>query len=187
MPTLDICASGVWPVRERAWGKCPWHGALFRVCPGAWEWCRRHPQRPLSAIPTPRLYCLAGATPPPTPSKSSHGSDAARTLEPLNGPWLESDLVLIRPRARCCASFRKDRAYSRRAFPNDHELAWLPDKLRLCARLPRGGGGGGGGGGAGHRRALFCTPTLWHPVNANPNPCIPEPVGLFATGVASLQ
>lgn len=56
--------------------------------------------------------------------------------EPLNGPWVECDCVLIGT-ASLLRQFQAGQAYSRSAFPEwSHALAWLPDSFGFSAGLP---------------------------------------------------
>ena len=56
--------------------------------------------------------------------------------EPLNGPWVECDCVLLST-ASLLRQFQEGQHYSRRAFPEwRHELAWLPDSFGFSAGLP---------------------------------------------------
>ena len=56
--------------------------------------------------------------------------------EPLNGPWVECDCVLIAT-ASLLRQFQEGQWYSRRAFPEwSHPLAWLPDSFGFSAGLP---------------------------------------------------
>ena len=56
--------------------------------------------------------------------------------EPLNGPWVESDCVLVGT-ASLLRQFQEGQHYSRRAFPEwSHRLAWLPDSFGFSAGLP---------------------------------------------------
>ena len=56
--------------------------------------------------------------------------------EPLNGPWVESDCVLLGT-ASLLRQFQEGQHYSRRAFPEwSHQLAWLPDSFGFAAGLP---------------------------------------------------
>ena len=56
--------------------------------------------------------------------------------EPLNGPWVENDCVLIST-ASLLRQFRQGQLYSQRAFPEwSHPIAWLPDSFGFAAGLP---------------------------------------------------
>jgi alpha-mannosidase len=56
--------------------------------------------------------------------------------EPLNGPWVETDAVLIGT-ASLLRQFEEGQSYSRATFPEwEHPLAWLPDSFGFGAGLP---------------------------------------------------
>ncbi len=56
--------------------------------------------------------------------------------EPLNGPWVETDCVLVST-ASLLRQFQEGQHYSRDAFPEwEHNLAWLPDSFGFAAGLP---------------------------------------------------
>ncbi len=56
--------------------------------------------------------------------------------EPLHGPWVETDCVLIGT-ASLLRQFQEGQRHSRSAFPEwDHGLAWLPDSFGFSAGLP---------------------------------------------------
>jgi len=61
---------------------------------------------------------------------------AAGRWEPLNGPWVETDCVLVGT-ASLLRQFQEGQRYSRRAFPSwEHSVAWLPDSFGFSAGLP---------------------------------------------------
>ncbi|MCP9859500.1 MULTISPECIES: alpha-mannosidase [unclassified Cyanobium] len=61
---------------------------------------------------------------------------AAGRFEPLNGPWVESDCVLLST-SSLLRQFQEGQHYSRRTFPEwSHRLAWLPDSFGFAAGLP---------------------------------------------------
>lgn len=61
---------------------------------------------------------------------------AAGRFEPLNGPWVESDCVLLST-CSLLRQFQEGQAYSLRTFPEwSHRLAWLPDSFGFAAGLP---------------------------------------------------
>lgn len=63
-------------------------------------------------------------------------ASAAGRWEPINGPWVETDCVLVST-ASLWQQFAIGQAYSRRAFPEwSHTLAWLPDSFGFGAGLP---------------------------------------------------
>lgn len=56
--------------------------------------------------------------------------------EPINGPWVETDCVLV-DTASLLRQFQEGQTYSRRTFPEwEHQLAWLPDSFGFAAGLP---------------------------------------------------
>ena len=56
--------------------------------------------------------------------------------EPINGPWVESDCVLLST-ASLWRQFSLGQLYSKNTFPEwAHELAWLPDSFGFAAGLP---------------------------------------------------
>ncbi len=60
----------------------------------------------------------------------------ARRWEPLNGPWVETDCVLLGT-ASLLRQFQDGQRYSIRAFPEwTHPLAWLPDSFGFSLGLP---------------------------------------------------
>jgi alpha-mannosidase len=61
---------------------------------------------------------------------------AAGRWEPLNGPWVETDGVLVGT-ASLLRQFQEGQHYSRRAFPSwEHSVAWLPDSFGFSTGLP---------------------------------------------------
>jgi alpha-mannosidase len=61
---------------------------------------------------------------------------ASGRWEPLNGPWVETDCVLVGT-ASLLRQFQEGQQYSRRAFPSwEHCVAWLPDSFGFSAGLP---------------------------------------------------
>ncbi len=61
---------------------------------------------------------------------------AAGRFEPINGPWVESDCVLLST-ASLLRQFQEGQHYSQRTFPEwSHRLAWLPDSFGFAAGLP---------------------------------------------------
>jgi alpha-mannosidase len=61
---------------------------------------------------------------------------AAGRFEPINGPWVETDCVLIST-ASLLRQFQQGQQWSRQAFAQlDHALAWLPDSFGFGAGLP---------------------------------------------------
>lgn len=61
---------------------------------------------------------------------------AAGRFEPICGPWVESDCVLISG-ASLLRQFQVGQHYSAATFPGlEHPLAWLPDSFGFAAGLP---------------------------------------------------
>ena len=61
---------------------------------------------------------------------------AAGRIEPINGPWVETDCVLIST-ASLLRQFQLGQQDSRRRFAElEHHLAWLPDSFGFGAGLP---------------------------------------------------
>lgn len=84
---------------------------------------------------TPALYAWLERQRPALFARIRAAMRAGR-WEPLNGPWVESDCVLI-DTPSLLRQFQEGQHYSRRAFPEwRHELAWLPDSFGFAAGLP---------------------------------------------------
>ncbi len=84
---------------------------------------------------TPALYAWLERFRPALFARIQAASSAGR-WEPINGPWVETDCVLIGT-ASLRRQFALGQAYSHRAFPDwRHELAWLPDSFGFAAGLP---------------------------------------------------
>ena len=83
--------------------------------PALYEWLERH---------RPALFAGVRA------------ASRAGRWEPVNGPWVESDCVLVSS-ASLWQQFHLGQVYSRRVFPEwTHSLAWLPDSFGFSAGLP---------------------------------------------------
>jgi alpha-mannosidase len=83
--------------------------------PALYDWLERH---------RPRLY-----------ARIRRAMRAGR-WEPLNGPWVETDCVLVST-SSLLRQFLEGQRYSRTAFPEwEHNLAWLPDSFGFSAGLP---------------------------------------------------
>jgi alpha-mannosidase len=82
--------------------------------------------------------------------------------EPINGPWVESDCVLVST-ASLWQQFSLGQQYSYDTFPNwTHQLAWLPDSFGFGAGLPAVAAATG--------VRWFCTHKLaWNAVNPFPH------------------
>ena len=84
---------------------------------------------------TPALYAWLELQRPALFARIRAAMRAGR-WEPLNGPWVESDCVLI-DTASLLRQFQEGQHYSQRAFPEwSHNLAWLPDSFGFAAGLP---------------------------------------------------
>ena len=122
---LDL--AWLWPVADT------WQAAE-RTFRSALDLMERFP--PLRfAHSTPALYAWMERFRPALWARLQAASDAGR-WEPINGPWVESDCVLVST-ASLWQQFSIGQAFSRRAFPQwRHELAWLPDSFGFAAGLP---------------------------------------------------
>ena len=61
---------------------------------------------------------------------------AAGRWEPLGGPWVETDAVLIGT-ASLLRQFQEGQQHGRRVFPSwEHSVAWLPDSFGFSTGLP---------------------------------------------------
>ncbi|MBC1264606.1 alpha-mannosidase [Synechococcus sp. BSA11S] len=84
---------------------------------------------------TPALYAWLERHRPALFARIRAAMRAGR-WEPLNGPWVEADCVLVGT-ASLLRQFQEGQAYSRRTFPEwEHQLAWLPDSFGFSAGLP---------------------------------------------------
>jgi len=84
---------------------------------------------------TPALYAWLEQHRPALFARIRAAMQAGR-WEPLNGPWVESDCVLIAT-ASLLRQFQEGQSYSRAAFPEwRHDVAWLPDSFGFAAGLP---------------------------------------------------
>lgn len=84
---------------------------------------------------TPALYAWLERHRPSLFTRIRAAMRAGR-WEPLNGPWVETDAVLIAT-ASLLRQFQEGQAYSRSRFPEwSHHLAWLPDSFGFAAGLP---------------------------------------------------
>jgi alpha-mannosidase len=84
---------------------------------------------------TPALYAWLEQHRPGLFQRMRDAMQAGR-WEPLNGPWVENDSVLI-DTPSLLRQYQLGQHYSRRTFPEwDHRLAWLPDSFGFGAGLP---------------------------------------------------
>jgi alpha-mannosidase len=105
--------------------------------------------------------------------------------EPLNGPWVETDCVLIST-ASLLRQFQEGQHYSQERFPEwSHPLVWLPDSFGFAAGLPAVAAATGVG--------WFCTNKLaWNATNPFPHRlfrwrsrCGTEVLALITAGVGT--
>ena len=84
---------------------------------------------------TPALYAWLEQNRPTLFARLQQAVAAGR-FEPLNGPWVESDCVLISG-ASLLRQFQLGQQYSSATFPGlEHPLAWLPDSFGFAAGVP---------------------------------------------------
>jgi len=122
---LDL--AWLWPVADT------WQAAI-RTFESALGLLERHPQLHF-AHSTPALYAWIERHRPALFARIRAAMAAGR-WEPINGPWVETDCVLIST-ASLLRQFQLGQAYSHRTFPEwRHELCWLPDSFGFAAGLP---------------------------------------------------
>ena len=122
---LDL--AWLWPVADT------WQAAE-RTFGSALALMERFPQLHF-AHSTPALYAWLQQHRPALMAAIAAAVAAGR-FEPINGPWVETDCVLIST-ASLLRQFEEGQAYSRATFPTlRHELAWLPDSFGFGAGLP---------------------------------------------------
>jgi alpha-mannosidase len=122
---LDL--AWLWPVADT------WRAAE-RTFRSALDLLERFPQLHFGHS-TPALYAWLEQHRPSLFAAIQAASDSGR-WEPLNGPWVETDCVLVGT-ASLLRQFQEGQRYSRRAFPGwEHGLAWLPDSFGFSAGLP---------------------------------------------------
>ena len=122
---LDL--AWLWPVADT------WRAAE-RTFRSALELMQRWPDLRF-AHSTPALYAWLEQHRPTLFSAIRTASRAGR-WEPINGPWVETDCVLVST-ASLWQQFAIGQAYSRATFPEwRHDLAWLPDSFGFAAGLP---------------------------------------------------
>ena len=84
--------------------------------PALYDWLRLH---------RPRLW------------QRIRGAAREGRWEPLNGPWVETDCVLVST-SSLLRQFARGQAWSRQHFPEwTHDLAWLPDSFGFSSGLPQ--------------------------------------------------
>ena len=122
---LDL--AWLWPVADT------WQAAE-RTFRSALALMRRWPELRF-AHSTPALYAWMEQHRPALFAEIQEASRAGR-WEPINGPWVETDCVLVST-ASLWNQFVLGQDDSRRRFPEwTHELAWLPDSFGFAAGLP---------------------------------------------------
>jgi alpha-mannosidase len=122
---LDL--AWLWPVADT------WQAAI-RTFESALALLQRHPQLHF-AHSTPALYAWIEQHRPDLFAQIRAVMRAGR-WEPINGPWVETDCVLVGT-ASLLRQFQEGQAYSRAAFPEwRHDLCWLPDSFGFSAGLP---------------------------------------------------
>ena len=122
---LDL--AWLWPVADT------WQAAL-RTFESVLALIDRDPQFHF-AHSTPALYAWIEQHRPDLFARLRVVMQAGR-FEPINGPWVESDCVLVGT-ASLLQQFELGQAYSRSRFPEwRHHLCWLPDSFGFSAGLP---------------------------------------------------
>jgi len=122
---LDL--AWLWPVADT------WQAAL-RTFESALGLMERYPALHF-AHSTPALYAWIEQHRPALFARLRKTMQAGR-FEPINGPWVESDCVLIGT-SSLLQQFALGQAYSRSRFPEwRHNLCWLPDTFGFSAGLP---------------------------------------------------
>ncbi len=122
---LDL--AWLWPVADT------WLAAE-RTFSSALELIERHGELHF-AHSTPALYAWLEQNRPALFARLQQAVAAGR-FEPINGPWVETDCVLISS-ASLLRQFQLGQQYSIATFPQlEHALAWLPDSFGFAAGLP---------------------------------------------------
>ena len=122
---LDL--AWLWPVADT------WQAAE-RTFRSALDLMERWPQLRF-AHSTPALYDWLQRHRPELFASIRRASQAGR-WEPINGPWVENDCVLIST-ASLWQQFSEGQAHSNCTFPEwNHNLAWLPDSFGFASGLP---------------------------------------------------
>ena len=122
---LDL--AWLWPVADT------WQAAL-RTFESALALMERDPALHF-AHSTPALYAWIEQHHPALFARLLAAMEQGR-FEPINGPWVESDCVLVGVPS-LLRQFEEGQAYSRSRFPQwTHELCWLPDSFGFAAGLP---------------------------------------------------
>ena len=122
---LDL--AWLWPVADT------WLAAE-RTFRSALDLMQRWPQLRF-AHSTPALYDWLQRHRPALFASIRRASQAGR-WEPINGPWVENDCVLVST-ASLWQQFTEGQEHSIRTFPEwSHHLAWLPDSFGFSSGLP---------------------------------------------------
>ena len=122
---LDL--AWLWPVADT------WQAAERTFC-SALDLMERYPELHF-AHSTPALYAWVERHRPALHARIQQASREGR-WEPINGPWVETDCVLVST-ASLSRQFTLGQEDSQRRFPEwRHELAWLPDSFGFAAGLP---------------------------------------------------
>ena len=122
---LDL--AWLWPVADT------WQAAE-RTFASALDLMERFPEF-YFAHSTPALYAWLQRHRPVLFERLQRAVAAGR-FEPINGPWVETDCVLIAT-ASLLRQFQHGQLESRRLFPGlEHPLAWLPDSFGFGAGVP---------------------------------------------------
>ena len=122
---LDL--AWLWPVADT------WQAAE-RTFRSALQLMDRDPELHF-AHSTPALYAWMERYRPDLFARIQDASRQGR-WEPINGPWVETDCVLVSA-ASLWRQFQLGQEASRRQFPEwRHDLAWLPDSFGFGAGLP---------------------------------------------------
>ncbi|MFM7635433.1 MAG: alpha-mannosidase [Cyanobacteriota bacterium] len=122
---LDL--AWLWPVADT------WQAAE-RTFASALALMERYPELHV-AHSTPALYAWLERHRPALFAQLRRAVSAGR-FEPINGPWVESDCVLVAT-ASLLRQFQHGQGESQRLFPQlRHSVAWLPDSFGFGAGLP---------------------------------------------------
>ena len=148
---LDL--AWLWPVADT------WQAAE-RTFRSALDLMERYPELHF-AHSTPALYAWLECHRPALYARIQQASRQGR-WEPINGPWVETDCVLVST-ASLSRQFTLGQEDSQRRFPEwRHDLAWLPDSFGFAAGLPAVAAASG--------IRWFCTHKLaWNATNRFPH------------------
>ena len=122
---LDL--AWLWPVADT------WQAAE-RTFASVLELIERYPELHFGHS-TPALYTWLQRQRPSLFKRLLAAVEAGR-FEPINGPWVETDCLLIAT-ASLLRQFQHGQRTSRQLFPGlEHALAWLPDSFGFSGGLP---------------------------------------------------